>query len=97
MAGKVPQDWLWEWEMVPGIGGGFDALGVIQEIKSSCDCRGFGRCIFCFMSGKYRILLRSRDIATIAYSVNSASSPSKTFKLYFRDFPSKARNREALY
>ena len=23
LAGKVPHDWLWRWEMVPGIGGCF--------------------------------------------------------------------------
>ena len=29
--------------LVPGIGGHFDALGVIEEIKSPCGCRGFER------------------------------------------------------
>ena len=27
--------------MEPGIGGGFDALGVIDELKSHCGGRGF--------------------------------------------------------
>ena len=27
LTGRVPQDWLWEWEMVPGIGVHFGCFG----------------------------------------------------------------------
>ena len=30
LAGKVPQDWMWRWKMVPGIGGYFETLDVIE-------------------------------------------------------------------
>ena len=30
----------WRWEIVPGIGGSFYALGVIEELKSTCGGRG---------------------------------------------------------
>jgi hypothetical protein len=43
LAGKAAQYLGWWWAMVPGIGGHFDALGVIEEIKSPCGCRGFER------------------------------------------------------
>ncbi len=41
---KAAQDLQWRWVMVPGIGCAFkcflDTLGVIQELKSPCLCRG---------------------------------------------------------
>ena len=36
MAGKATQDWRNRWAMVPGIGGRFGALGVIEAIKNYC-------------------------------------------------------------
>ena len=43
LAGKAAQHLGWRRAMVPGIGGHFDALGVIEEIKTPCGCRGFER------------------------------------------------------
>ena len=42
LVGKAPQDWLLRWRIVPGIGGGFDAFGLTEEIKSPCGGRGAG-------------------------------------------------------
>jgi hypothetical protein len=39
---KGAQNLCWRWEMVPGIGGRFGALGNIEETKSPCGGRGLG-------------------------------------------------------
>jgi hypothetical protein len=46
-ADKAAQNLRWMVVMVPGIGYAFkcflDTLGVIEELKSPCDCRGLVR------------------------------------------------------